>query len=154
MARNRVIGVNNAIPWRLPDEQQLFKRLTMGHHIVMGRRTYESIGRLLPGRTTVVVTRQSDYAVPGAIVAHSLDDAINAAARDEEVFVIGGAELFKEALPRADRLHLTIVDAEPEGDTFMPEIDLANWEEVSREEHPADARHAHPYSYALYERRS
>src|ERR687895_1328772 len=87
MASNRVIGANNTIPWKLPDEQQLFKRLTMGHHIVMGRKTYESIGRLLPGRTTVIVSRQRDYVVPGAIVAHSLHDAINAAARDQEIFV-------------------------------------------------------------------
>ena len=153
MSRNRVIGANNRIPWRLPDEQQLFKKLTMGHHIVMGRKTYESIGRLLPGRTTVIVSRQHGYAVPGAIVAHSLKDAMNAAARDEELFVIGGAELFREALPIADRLHLTIVDAEPSGDTFMPEIDLSVWQLISAEQHPADDRHAHGYSYALYEKR-
>jgi dihydrofolate reductase len=153
MARNRVIGANNRIPWRLPDEQQLFKTLTMGHHIVMGRRTYESIGRLLPGRTTVIVTRQPGYAVPGAIVAHSLKDAMNAAARDAELFVIGGAELFGEAIAVADRLHLTVVEAEPAGDTFMPEIDLTGWRLVSTEHHPADDRHAHSYTYSLYERR-
>lgn len=152
IARNGVIGLDNRIPWRLPDEQQLFKRLTLGHHIVMGRRTYESIGRLLPGRTTVIVTRQPDYAVPGAIVAHSLRDAINAAARDSEIFVIGGAELFREALPLADRLHLTTVDAEPPGDTVMPPIDLAGWKETAREHHPVDARHAHAYTYQLFER--
>jgi dihydrofolate reductase len=152
-ARNGVIGANGAIPWQLPDEQQLFKRLTMGHHIVMGRKTYESIGRLLPGRTTIIVTRQKDYAVPGAIVAHSLPDAINAAARDDEVFVIGGADLFREALPRADRLHLTTVDAAPTGDTFMPEIDLSEWREVTSESHAVDEKHAHSYVYTLYERR-
>lgn len=134
MARNRVIGANNQIPWHLPDDLKLFKRITMGHHIVMGRKTWESIGRLLPGRTTVIVTRQSGYAVPGAIVAHSLQDAINAAARDDEIFVIGGAELFREALPIADRIHLTLVDAEPQGDTFMPEIDYTEWREVERTE--------------------
>ena len=133
MARNRVIGANNRIPWKVPGEQQLFKQITMGHHIVMGRKTYESIGRLLPGRTTVVVTRQPDYAVPGAIIAHSLQDALNAAARDSEVFVIGGAELFREALPIADRIHLSVVDAEPDGDTFMPEFDMKEWREVSSE---------------------
>ena len=152
MGRNRVIGANNRIPWRLPDDQQLFKKLTMGHHIVMGRKTYESIGRLLPGRTTVIVSRQRGYAVPGAIVAHSLKDAMNAAARDEELFVIGGAELFREALPIADRLHLTIVDAEPSGDTFMPEIDLSVWQLISTAQHPADDRHVHGYSYALFEK--
>lgn len=142
MATNRVIGANNRIPWHIPDELKMFKRLTMGHHIVMGRKTYESIGRLLPGRTTVIVTRQRDYAVPGAIIAHSLQDAINAAARDDEIFVIGGAELFREALPIADRLHLTVVEAKPDGDTFMPEFDVTRWREVSREEKPG-------YRYSL-----
>jgi dihydrofolate reductase len=145
MANNRVIGANNRIPWHLPDDLQMFKRLTMGHHIVMGRKTYESIGRLLPGRTTVIVTRQRDYAVTGAIIAHSLHDAINAAARDEEIFVIGGAELFREALPIADRIHLSVVDGEPAGDTFMPEFDLTDWSEVSSEEKPG-------YRYFLLER--
>jgi dihydrofolate reductase len=154
MARNRVIGANNRIPWRLPGEQQLFKRITMGHHIVMGRKTYESIGRLLPGRTTVIVTRQSGYQVAGAMIAHSLRDAINAAARDDEIFVIGGAELFREALPTADRLHLTVVNAEPAGDTFMPEIDPTEWQPCTVETHPPDERHAYGYTYTMYERRT
>jgi dihydrofolate reductase len=145
MANNRVIGADNRIPWHLPDDLKMFKRLTMGHHIVMGRKTYESIGRLLPGRTTVIVTRQRDYAVAGAIVAHSLHDAINAAARDDEIFVIGGAELFREALPIADRMHLSLVDAQPEGDTWMPEFDSTEWTEVSREEKPG-------YRYLVLER--
>jgi dihydrofolate reductase len=153
MARNRVIGAGNAIPWRLPAEQQLFKRLTMGHHIVMGRKTYESIGRLLPGRTTIVVTRQRGYAVPGAIIAHSLTDALQAASGDDEVFVIGGAELFREALPIATRIHLTVVDAEPDGDTFMPELDERAWAEIRSEHHPVDERHAYSYTYRLLERR-
>jgi dihydrofolate reductase len=153
MARNRVIGANNRIPWRLPSEQQLFKRLTMGHHMVMGRKTYESIGRVLPGRTTVIITRQPGYHAPGALIAHSLKDAINAAARDDEIFVIGGAELFREALPIADRLHLTLVDAEPPGDIVMPPIDMKEWQETAHEDHPADAAHAYAYRYAVYERR-
>jgi dihydrofolate reductase len=152
MAKNRVIGADNRIPWRLPDEQQLFKRLTLGHHIIMGRKTYESIGRLLPGRTTVIVTRKPDYIVAGAIIAHSLKDALNAAARDDDVFVIGGAELFAEALPLASRLHLTVVDAEPGGDTFMPDIDFSQWREVSHEHHPSDERHVLAYTYYFYER--
>lgn len=152
MARNRVIGANGQIPWHLPNELKMFKRLTMGHHIVMGRKTSESINRLLPGRTTVIVTRQRDYVVPGAIVAHSLNDAINAAARDDEIFVIGGAELFREALPIATRVHLTVVDAEPEGDTWMPELDAADWREVAAESFLADERHAYSYRYSLLER--
>jgi dihydrofolate reductase len=124
----------------------------MGHHIVMGRKTYESIGRLLPGRTTIIVTRQPDYAVPGAIIAHSLRDAINAAARDDEIFVIGGAELFREALPTASRIHLTVVDAEPLGDTLMPEFDIAEWKESSAASFAADETHAHPYRYSVLDR--
>ena len=152
MAKNGVIGADGRIPWHLPNELQLFKRLTMGHHIVMGRKTYESIGRLLPGRTTVIVTRQPDYSVPGAIVAHSIDAAIEACGADEDIFVIGGAALFREALPLADRLHLTVVDAAPEGDTLMPAIDLFRWREVSSESFSADERHAYDYRYTLYEK--
>jgi dihydrofolate reductase len=147
MAKNRVIGANNRIPWHVPGEQKLFKQITTGHHIVMGRKTYESIGRLLPGRTTVIVTRQHDYAVPGAIIAHSLHDAINAAARDEEIFVIGGAELFREALPLAHRIHLSVVDLEPEGDVLMPAIDQREWRQISAEDHPG-------FRYEVLERRT
>jgi dihydrofolate reductase len=153
VAKNGVIGANNGIPWRLPAEQQLFKRVTMGHHIVMGRKTYESIGRLLPGRTTVIVTRQRGYSVPGAVVVHSLREALAAAANDDEVFVIGGAELFKEALPIASRIHLSVVDAEPPGDTFMPPFDERDWTETKSEHHPPDDRHVYGYTYRLLERR-
>ena len=153
MGRNRVIGANGAIPWHLPNELKLFKSLTMGHHIVMGRRTYESIGRLLPGRTTVIVTRQKDYAVPGAIVTHSVGDAIAACGDDDEIFVIGGADLFRETLPIADRLYLTTVDAEPQGDVFMPEFDTGEWEQTSAEAFDRDEKHAHAYRLAVLDRR-
>jgi dihydrofolate reductase len=152
MAKNHVIGADNRIPWHLPAELKLFKDVTTGHHIVMGRRTWESIDRLLPGRTTVIVTRQPEYRVPGAVIAHSLDEALAASAADDEVFVIGGAELFREALPRADRLHLTVVDAEPEGDTYMPEIDWNTWREAATRSSPADERNPLAFRYSLYER--
>ena len=152
MAKNRVIGANGAIPWRLPNELQLFKRVTMGHHIIMGRKTWESIGRLLPGRTTVVVTRQHDYKVPGAIVANTLSAAIAACGNDAEVFVIGGSELFRESLQLADRIYLTTVDAEPAGDTFMPAFDLAQWREVSTESFAPDDKHAHGYRFTVLDR--
>jgi len=152
MAKNGVIGAGGRIPWHLPNELRLFKSLTMGHHIVMGRKTYESIGRLLPGRTTVIVTRQPDYRLPGAIVAHSIDEALAACAGDEEIFVIGGADLFGETLPHADRLYLTVVDAEPEGDTFMPEIDMSAWRETSSQSFAPDEKHAHAYRFAVYDR--
>ena len=152
MAKNRVIGADGEIPWHLPNELKLFTSLTIGHHIVMGRKTYESIGRLLPGRTTVIVTRQRDYSVPGAIVAHSVQDALEACRGDDEVFVIGGADLFRETLPIANRIYLTVVDAEPAGDTLMPEFDPTSWRETSAEDFAADAEHAYAYRFSIYDR--
>jgi dihydrofolate reductase len=152
MARNRVIGRDNGIPWHLPNELQLFKRITMGHHIVMGRRTWESIGRLLPGRTTVIVTRQLDYVAPGAVVVPSLAAAIAACGDDPDIFVIGGAQLYQSALPMTDRIYLTVVDAEIDGDTRMPEFDISRWRETESQSFPADERHAYAYRLALLER--
>jgi len=152
MAKNRVIGAKGAIPWHLPEELKRFKRLTLGHHIIMGRRTWESIGRPLPGRTSVIVTRQPGYRVPGAKVAHSLDEAIAACGADDEIFVIGGAELYAQALARAGRLYLTTVDAEVPGDTSMPDYAAGEWREVSGESFPADARHRYAFRCAVYER--
>ncbi len=152
MAKNRVIGADGKIPWHLPNELQLFKRVTMGHHIVMGRKTYESIGRLLPGRTTVIVTRQKDYSVPGALVAHSLDEALARSAGDPEIFIIGGGELYRAAMPLADRIYLTVVDAEPAGDTRMPEFDPEQWRLVSTETFGKDERHAHDYRFEVHDR--
>jgi dihydrofolate reductase len=152
MAKNGVIGADNRIPWHLPGELQIFKRVTMGHHIIMGRRTWESINRLLPGRTTVIVTRQSDYRVPGAMVVNSLDDAIARCRGDEEIFVIGGADLFKAALPIASRLYLTTVDVEPAGDIVMPPIDWSEWCEATSESYAADERNPYAFRYAIYDR--
>lgn len=154
MARNRVIGANQAIPWHLPGELKMFKTITMGHHIVMGRNTWESIGRLLPGRTTVIVTRQRGYQAPGAIVVPTVEEAIAACGDDEEVFVIGGAQIFAAGLPRADRIYLTVVDAEIAGDTYMPEFDMTQWQAGALTAHPADDKN--PYSYALtvYDRKA
>jgi dihydrofolate reductase len=152
MARNRVIGANGKIPWHLPGELKLFKSLTMGHHIIMGRKTWESIGRLLPGRTTVVVTRQRDYRVPGAIVAHTLEEGIRAGAGDDEIFVIGGAELFRDAIPLADRIYLTTVDADIPGDTTMPRFEGGEWRAEPAQVHPADERNPHGYGLVIHER--
>lgn len=152
MSRNRVIGRDNAIPWHIPAELARFKALTMGHHIVMGRKTWESIGRLLPGRTTVIVTRNPDFRVPGALIARSIEEALELAAHDSEIFVIGGAQIFRSALPYAQRLYLTTVDVEVEGDTFMPPIDLAAWRKVATETHPADADNPLPWVLETYER--
>jgi dihydrofolate reductase len=136
VARNGVIGAGGGLPWHLPDELRLFKETTLGHVLVMGRRTYESIGQPLPGRTTVVVTRQPDWS-PGSdevVVAHGIGEALeHAGAIDDEVFVVGGGELYAAALEHADRLLLTFVDLEPEGDTTFPDVDWDAWRETRRE---------------------
>ena len=152
MANNRVIGARGAIPWHLPDELKLFKKLTMGHHMIMGRKTWESIGKPLPGRTSVIVTRQPGFRAPGAIIAHSLDEAIAASSGDSEIFVIGGSEIFAEALPRAGRIYLTTVDAAPEGDTYMPDFEPGDWRVASSQSHARDERHPHAYHHVIYER--
>ena len=154
MAKNRVIGAAGRVPWHLPNELQLFKRMTMGHHIIMGRKTFESIGRLLPGRATVVVTRQPGYRAPGARVVHSLEEAVAACNGDDEAFVIGGGELYRAALPLAHRIYLTTVDAEPAGDTYMPEFDIAEWRETSAQSFSADDQNRYGYRFAVYDRAS
>ena len=152
VAKNGVIGADNRIPWHLPAELKIFKAATMGHPIIMGRRTWESINRLLPGRTTVIVTRQPDYEVPGAVVAHSLEAAIAACKGADEIFVIGGADLFRLALPRADRLHYSVVEIEPEGDTVMPGIEWSEWRAVSSTAFAPDEHNPLPFRYSVYER--
>lgn len=151
LARNGVIGRGGRLPWHLPDDLKQFKRLTLGRPIVMGRRTFESLPGLLPDRLHVVVTRDAAYAAPGAIVVHSLGEAV-AAAGGEEVLVVGGAELYAQALPLARRLYLTLVDAEVDGDAHFPPIHWSDWHEVAREEHAVDGRHAYPFAFVTLER--
>ncbi len=138
VARNGVIGIDNTLPWHLPEDLKRFRELTMGHHIIMGRKTYESLGRLLPGRTTVIVSRSKEYAVPGALVADSLSAALAMCGDDPEVFLIGGAQIYREGLHCADRLYLTEIDAEYQGDAHFPEIDRAVWREKARESHQSE----------------
>jgi len=149
VARNGVIGVGGDLPWHLPDELRLFQRTTLGHVLVMGRKTYESIGRPLPGRTTVVVTRSADWD-PGSgevVSAAGVPDAIRAArAIDDDVFVVGGAQVYAAALPLTDRLELTLVDDEPQGDTTFPVVEWDDWVELRREQGDGVA-------YVTYERR-
>ena len=154
MARNRVIGSSNKIPWHLPAELKLFKTITMGHHIVMGRNTWESIGRLLPGRTSVIVTRQPTYRVDGAVMASSIEAALDACKGDSEIFIIGGAQLYAAAMPHANRLYLTVVDADVAGDAFMPEFDLAEWHKCSSQSCAADDKNPYDYAQTVYERAS
>ena len=152
MARNRVIGLANRLPWHLPADLQFFKRTTLGKPILMGRRTFESLGRPLPGRTNIVLTGRPDYQTQGCIVVHSLTKALAAAGPADEVMVIGGASLYTQTLARAERIYLTLVEAEPQGDVWFPELERGAWREVWREDHPADAQHAYPFSFILLER--
>ena len=152
MAANGVIGAGNAMPWHLPADLRRFKALTMGHHIIMGRRTWESIGRALPGRTSIVVTRQADYRAPGAVVCLSLADALALSAQDPEPFVIGGGELFAAALPHAGRLYLTVIARDYPGDVRMPPLDAAAWKTVRIDAWPADATTGVPHTFSVLER--
>jgi dihydrofolate reductase len=134
-AKNNVIGINNTLPWHLPEDLKRFRALTMGHHIIMGRKTYESLGRLLPGRTTVIVTRNKHYQAEGALIAHSLQAAVLLAAEDAEPFLIGGAELYKEGLKLATKLYVTEVQAEFTGDAFFEVIDTNVWQLSEKKDH-------------------
>ena len=153
MARNRVIGRENQLPWRLPADLAFFKRITMGHPVIMGRRTHESIGKPLPGRRNIVVTANRGYEAPGCIVVHSLNEAFRAAGNAEEVAIIGGSSIFEAGLPLADRIYLTEVDAEVEGDVVFPRFDRSAWRETELERHAPDARHAYPFRILLLERK-
>ena len=149
---NGVIGRDNALPWHLPDDLRRFKQLTLGKPIVMGRKTFESIGKPLPGRLNIVVTRDANYHREGVTVVHGVDEAVSAAAHAPEVMVIGGADLFRLFLPRASRIHLTRVHAQVVGNVLWPELNQA-WEVVAREPHAADERHAWPMSFEVWEKR-
>ncbi|HXH03746.1 MAG TPA: type 3 dihydrofolate reductase [Candidatus Competibacteraceae bacterium] len=152
VARNGVIGRNNGLPWHLPNDLKFFKQTTLGKPVIMGRKTYQSIGRPLPGRQNIVVTHDPEFQAPGCQVVLSLDAALKAAAPAPEVMLIGGASLYAQTLPRAERIYLTWVDAEPQGDAWFPELEPEQWREVWREDHPADAHHEHAYSFRLLER--
>lgn len=158
MASNGVIGNNNKLPWRLPEDLRHFRRTTMGHGIIMGRKTWESIGRPLPGRTNIVVTRQQDYPAKGAKVRGSLEaalqlaDSIAAIDGAEQAFVIGGAELYRQALPLATLFHLTRIHAEVPGDTVLSGFDESEWRELSREDYSRDEENPFDYSICLLRR--
>jgi len=137
MDRNRLIGAGNRLPWRLPADLRRFRALTMGKPVIMGRRTHESIGKPLPGRINVVLSRRPGYRAPGCTVLATLDAAIDAHAGHDELMIAGGARLYAEALPRADRMYLTLLDGAFDGDAYFPEFDAGEWREIEREEHPA-----------------
>jgi dihydrofolate reductase len=153
VARNRVIGAGNRLPWRLPDDLRRFRALTLGHTVIMGRRTWESLPNALAQRQNVVVTRQAGFAAPGAQVAASLDDALASATLPPPVFCIGGGELYRIALPRASIVHATEIDGAFEGDVTFPVLDPAQWQETARERHAKSGPDDYDYDFVTYERR-
>jgi dihydrofolate reductase len=154
MAKNRTIGRDNALPWKLPDEMKHFVRMTRGKPVIMGRKQFESMPQPLPGRTNIVLTRDATWSAEGAHVVHTLDEALAAARRvaAHEVMVIGGGEMYALSLPVADRLYMTVIDAEIDGDVHFPPFDERDWKEVSREDHAADARHPYAFSIRVLDR--
>jgi dihydrofolate reductase len=152
MSENRVIGRNNALPWHLPADMKFFKTLTMGHTVIMGRKTFDTMGKPLPGRRNVVVTRDPSWRREGVEVAAGLDRAVELASGETEVFVAGGAEIYRQALECAARIYLTVVHTEIAGDAYFPAIDLSEWALVSEKTHSADERNAFAMSFRRYER--
>ena len=150
---NNVIGRDGGLPWHLPDDLRQFKRLTTGKAVIMGRSTYESIGRPLPDRRNIVMTRNADYVADGCDVVSSVSEAMDAVEGAEEVMIIGGGQVYRDFLPLADRIYLTRVQAEVEGDTYFPEIDEAAWRLVSSEHHAADEKHRYAFDVMVFERR-
>ena len=158
-ASNRVIGRNNKLPWYLPNALKYFKQVTFGKPVIMGRKTWDSLGKPLPGRTNIVITRQTDFQAEGAKVVATLDEAVTLAENvafiegQDEAVVMGGAEIYALALPKTDRLYLTEVHAEVDGDTWFPEYDTSEWKEIGREDFPAEGPNPYDYSFVVYERK-
>jgi len=153
MAQNRTIGVNNTLPWQCPEDLKHFKALTMGHHLIMGRKTFDSIGKPLPGRTTVVVTRDRNLKLEGCLVAHSLPDAIAACGDDPEIFIVGGADIYAQSLHLANTLYITEIQQEVAGDAHFPPFDHDTWQEISREMRSQTAPQPLDYHFVSYRRK-
>lgn len=150
---NGLIGKDNDLPWRLSADLHYFRQITMGKPIIMGRRTHESIGRPLPGRENIIITSDQDYQAEGCTVMHSLQSALQHCEQHQEVMIMGGASLYQQCLPLADKIYLTQVDAELSGDTWFPEWDKTQWQCISQQDHPADENNDYPYSFMVYERK-
>ncbi len=158
VAENRVIGKDNDLVWRLPDDMKYFMETTRGYHVIMGRKNYESIPhkfRPLPNRTNLIVTRQKNYQAEGCIITHSIAEALaySRAHGQQEVFIIGGGQIYRQALPLADKLYLTEIKHSFAGDAFFPEFDKTQWQETSRLAHPVDDRHQYAFDFVIYERK-
>jgi dihydrofolate reductase len=152
MAKNRTIGINNTLPWRCPEDLKHFKALTMGHHMIMGRKTFDSIGKPLPGRTTVVVTRDRELTIEGCLIAYSLPEAIAACAGDEQIYIVGGADIYAQALPLADTLYITEIQQNIAGDAHFPEFDHSAWQEIARDVHTQLIPQPLEYHFVTYRR--
>ena len=152
MAKNRVIGKNNQMPWHLPADLAHFKKLTLGKPVIMGRKTYESIGRPLPGRKNIVVTRSSDFEADGISTVSNLESAISEAGNVEEVIIMGGGNIYQQMLSKAQRLYLTFIDFEIEGDTQFPDFETLNWRETSRETRDADEKNSYAMTFVTLDR--
>ncbi|HED40652.1 MAG TPA: type 3 dihydrofolate reductase [Chromatiales bacterium] len=153
MGTNRVIGINNRLPWHLPADFKHFKKITMGKPILMGRKTYESIGRPLPGRTNIIITNNQSYSAEGCFVVNSIDEAIELTQDEDEVMVIGGASFYQQTLPIAQRIYLTVIHHDFVGDAYFIELDEAAWREVERTDCEADENNRYPYSFITLEKR-
>ncbi len=153
-AENNALGKDNRMIWHLPDDFKRFKQLTSGHHIIMGRKTFESLPGMLPNRMHVIITRQNDYKAEGGIIVNSLDEAIRSCDGDNEAFIIGGGEIYKQAIDRADKIELTrVFGISPEADAFFPEIDSAKWQLAEEVFHPKDGKHAYDMVFQTYVRK-
>jgi dihydrofolate reductase len=151
-SENNVIGRDNGMLWHLSDDLKHFRNTTRGHHVIAGRKTFESQGKPLPGRTNIIVTRNIHYRAEGCIVAHSLEEALRAVQNDDEPFIIGGEQIYRMTLPRVERIYLTRVHAVLEGDAFFPELDPTHWRELSRERYEKNERNDYPFSVYVLER--
>ena len=152
MGKNKVIGNKGKLPWNLPADMKYFRDKTRGKPVIMGRKTHESIGKPLPKRLNIIVTHDNEYKAEGCVVVHSADEALKAAGNVEEVMIIGGSQIYKEFLPKANRLYLTKIDSEFEGDTYFPEYKIEEWKEVSYEEHEKDAENQYDYRFVVLDR--
>jgi len=152
IGKNGELGKDNDLIWHLPNDLARFKKVTSGHHIIMGRKTFESLGKPLPNRTTIIITRNDDYKVNGCVIVNSLEAALKAASADPNPYILGGAEIYKQAIAIADTLDLTFVYADFEADAFFPPIDYSIWKEISREDFIADEKHQYNYSFVTYKK--
>ena len=154
MTEDRVIGIENTLPWKLPNDMKWFRQNTLGKPIVMGRKTFESFGaKPLPGRTNIIITRDQSYQAEDSIVVYSIEEALKTAGDVDEVMIIGGASFYEQMLPKSDRLYLTFVEADLEGDAWFPEFDLNDWNEVESIHHEKDEKNAYPHRFVIFDRK-